>query len=309
MEHNKKIVCNERLVYRTTLIGSLVNLILLLLKFLAGIVGNSAAMIADAVHSLSDFVTDIVVIVFVHFSNKPKDKLYDYGYGKYETLATAIIGIALLFVGLGILWSGAKSIYQYYTTGILAKPDILPFVIALVSIVMKEWLYRYTVAVGKKVNSQAVIANAWHHRSDALSSIGTSIGIGGAIFLGDGWQILDPVAAVVVSFFIIKVAMQLFTPSINDLLEKSLPDDVEEKIEQIVLSFPGVSEPHHLRTRRIGGYYAIDLHLRMDGSITLNHAHDTVTAIEHKLHEQFGERTCINIHVEPNKNNNQTGTH
>lgn len=301
MDHDKKTDCGERLVYRATLVGSLVNFILLLLKFVAGIVGNSAAMIADAVHSLSDFITDIVVIVFVRFSNKPKDKLYDYGYGKYETLATAIIGIALMFVGFGILWGGAKSIYQYYTTGILAKPDIMPFIIAILSIVLKEWLYRYTAAVGKKVNSQAVVANAWHHRSDALSSIGTSIGIGGAIFLGDGWQILDPVAAVVVSFFIIKVAIQLIIPSINDLLEKSLPDDVEQKIEQTVLSFPGVSEPHHLRTRRIGAYYAIDVHLRMDGNISLNEAHATATAIEHKLQEQFGERTCINIHVEPTK--------
>ena len=297
-----QISCDERKVYQVTLIGSLVNFVLLLLKFISGIIGNSAAMIADAVHSLSDFITDIIVIAFVHFSNKPKDKFYDYGYGKYETLATAIIGVALLFVGIGILWGGSKSIYLYFSTGNLAEPSLLPFIIAIVSVISKEAIYRYTASIGKQVASQAVIANAWHHRSDALSSIGTSIGIGGAIFLGNGWQILDPIAAIIVSFFIIKVAIQLLVPSINELLEKSLPDDVEQKIIQIALSFPGVSEPHHLRTRRIGNYYAIDIHLRMDGNIPLREAHDTASGIERRLRKEFGERTCLNIHVEPTKN-------
>lgn len=292
----------EKEVYRITLLGSFANFLLLLLKFFAGIIGNSAAMIADAVHSLSDFVTDIVVIVFVRFSNKPKDEFYDYGYGKYETLATAIIGVFLFIVGFGILWSGAGSIHRFYTTGELEQPGMLALVMALASIVVKEILYRITAATGRKVNSQVVVANAWHHRSDALSSIGTAIGIGGAIFLGEGWQVLDPIAAIIVSFFIMKVAIQLLIPSFGELLEKSLPADVEKKIENIILSFPGVTEPHHLRTRRIGKYYAIEVHLRMDGNITLRKAHDTATAIEHKIKADFGEQTLINIHLEPIKN-------
>ena len=288
-------------IYKVTIVGSIVNFLLLVFKFFAGIAGHSAAMLADAVHSLSDFITDIVVIVFVRIAGKPEDKGHDYGHGKYETLATAIIGLLLLCVGFGIFWNGASSIYTFLRGGQLESPGVVALVAALVSIVSKEILYQYTVIQGKKLNSQAVIANAWHHRSDALSSIGTAIGIGGAILLGDHWRVLDPVAAVVVSFFIMKVSVRLLIPCVDELLEKSLPEDVEKEIEQTVLSFPGVSQPHHLRTRRIGNYYAIELHVRMDGKITLEEAHSTATAIENKLKEMFGKGTHVGIHVEPTK--------
>lgn len=291
----------EKGIYKVTIVGSIVNFLLLVFKFFAGIAGHSAAMLADAVHSLSDFITDIVVIVFVRIAGKPEDKGHDYGHGKYETLATAIIGLLLLCVGFGIFWNGASSIYTFLRGGQLESPGVVALVAALVSIVSKEILYQYTVIQGKKLNSQAVIANAWHHRSDALSSIGTAIGIGGAILLGDHWRVLDPVAAVVVSFFIMKVSVRLLIPCVDELLEKSLPEDVEKEIEQTVLSFPGVSQPHHLRTRRIGNYYAIELHVRMDGKITLEEAHSTATAIENRLKEMFGKGTHVGIHVEPTK--------
>lgn len=291
----------EKGIYKVTIVGSVVNFLLLVFKFFAGIAGHSAAMLADAVHSLSDFITDIVVIVFVRIAGKPEDKGHDYGHGKYETLATAIIGLLLLCVGFGIFWNGASSIYTFLRGGQLESPGVVALVAALVSIVSKEILYQYTVIQGKKLNSQAVVANAWHHRSDALSSIGTAIGIGGAILLGDHWRVLDPIAAVVVSFFIMKVSVQLLIPCVDELLEKSLPDDVEKEIEQTVLSFPGVSQPHHLRTRRIGSYYAIEIHVRMDGKITLEEAHGTATAIENKLKEMFGKGTHVGIHVEPTK--------
>lgn len=288
-------------IYTTTIIGSIANFLLVLLKFVAGFIGNSAAMIADAVHSLSDFVTDVIVIVFVRFAHKPKDELYAYGYGKYETLATAIIGVLLFIVGSGILWDGGRKIYHYFADGTLPEPHIIAFYMALVSIAVKELLYRYTAAVGRAVKSQVVVANAWHHRSDAMSSIGTAVGIGGAIFFGDGFEILDPVAAIVVSFFIMKVAIQLIIPSLGELLEKSLPEEVQEQIRQIILSYPGVSEPHHLRTRRIGNTYAIDVHLRMDGDMPLRIAHDHVSAIERKIRAAFGMQTHISIHLEPVK--------
>ena len=291
----------EKGIYKVTIVGSIVNFLLLVFKFFAGIAGHSAAMLADAVHSLSDFITDIVVIVFVRIAGKPEDKGHDYGHGKYETLATAIIGLLLLCVGFGIFWNGASSIYTFLQGGQLESPGVVALVAALVSIVSKEILYQYTVIQGKKLNSQAVVANAWHHRSDALSSIGTAIGIGGAILLGDHWRVLDPIAAVVVSFFIMKVSVQLLIPCVDELLEKSLPDDVEKEIEQTVLSFPGVSQPHHVRTRRIGSYYAIEIHVRMDGKITLEEAHGTATAIENKLKEMFGKGTHVGIHVEPTK--------
>lgn len=288
-------------IYRVTLVGSVVNLLLLVFKFVAGILGHSAAMLADAVHSLSDFVTDIIVIVFVRISSKPEDEGHDYGHGKYETLATAIIGLILLFVGFGILWNGATSIWDFWQGGELKEPGMLALWAALASILFKELLYQYTVLKGRRLNSQAVVANAWHHRSDALSSIGTAVGIGGAILLGEQWLVLDPLAAVVVSLFIMKVAIQLLVPCVEELLEKSLPAEVEEKIKQEILAFPGVTSPHHLRTRRIGSSYAIEVHIRMDGQITLEEAHHTATAIENRLKSEFGSRTYINIHVEPVK--------
>ena len=298
---DKETARREREIYKVTIVGSVVNFLLLLFKFFAGIVGHSAAMLADAVHSLSDFVTDIIVLVFVRLSSKPEDADHDYGHGKYETLATAIIGLCLFVVGLGILWNGGQSIWHVLRGGVLPRPGILALVAAIVSIVSKEVLYQYTVFKGRKLDSQAVVANAWHHRSDAFSSIGTLVGIGGAILLGDAWCVLDPIAAVVVSFFILKVSVKLLVPSMNELLENSLPAEVENKIYEIVLSYPGVTSPHHLRTRRIGTRYSIDLHVRMDGHLSLEEAHHCTTIIEQRLRQEFGQGTYISIHVEPIK--------
>lgn len=291
----------EHRIYFVTLMGSVVNVVLLVFKFMAGILGGSAAMIADAVHSLSDFLTDIVVVLFVKISSKPEDKDHDYGHGKYETLATSFIGVALLCVGLYILYSGSYRTWAAFNGAPIEQPGIVALLAALFSIMLKEWTYRFTVKVGKEVQSQAVIANAWHHRSDSLSSIGTAIGIGGAIFLGKEWAVLDPIAAVVVSIFIIRTAAMLVSGALNELLEKSLPDEEERQIEEIVHSEPEVSGMHHLCTRRIGNRIAIEMHLRMPGEISLNESHAHATNIERKLRNHFGERTHINIHVEPLK--------
>lgn len=289
----------EKKIYRVTLMGSVVNVILLVFKFIAGILGGSAAMIADAVHSLSDFLTDIVVIAFVRISSKPEDEDHDYGHGKYETLATSIIGLALLMVGLYIFYNGARQIWDVMHGAEIEQPGLVALIAAIVSILLKEWTYRFTVSVGKKVESQAVIANAWHHRSDALSSIGTAIGIGGAILLGKGWAVLDPVAALVVSVFIVKTALGLLSTSSGELLEKSLPKEVEKKIVDIVESEPEVSEVHHLCTRRIGSNIAIEMHIRMPGEISLKDSHTRASDIERMLRQHFGEHTHINLHVEP----------
>lgn len=291
----------EKEIFKVTWIGSIVNLLLLILKFIAGIVGHSAAMIADAVHSLSDFVTDIVVIAFVRISGKPEDEDHKYGHGKYETLATTIIGIILFIVGIGILVNGAVAIAGFIEGKPLETPAPLALAAAGISIVMKEVLYRYTVRKGKRLNSQAVVANAWHHRSDAFSSIATFIGIGDAICLGEKWRVLDPLAAVVVSAMIIKVAIELVKPCIDELLERSLPADVEKKIRDIILSVPNTSSPHHLRTRRIGNHIAIEVHVRMDGLTPLTEAHATASEIEKRLKEEFGKDTHIGIHLEPFK--------
>lgn len=291
----------ERDIYRVTLAGSLINVLLVVCKFIAGMLGHSAAMIADAVHSLSDLITDIVVIVFVRIAGKPEDKGHDYGHGKYETIATLLIGMALLAVAIGICKEGIEQIIAYIQGKVLESPGWIALGAALLSIFAKETLFRYTRKVGIRQNSPAVIANAWHHRSDAFSSIGTAAGIGGAILLGKTGRVLDPLAAVVVSFFIARVAVKLLTNCFRELTESSLPDKVEEDIIKTALSVSGVSQPHHLRTRRIGNRCAIDLHVRMNGGLTLREAHDKATLIENKLKERYGAQTYIGIHVEPEK--------
>lgn len=296
-----KLTEREKAIYQVTWAGSFVNFLLVIFKFIAGILGHSAAMIADAVHSLSDFATDIVVLIFTRISNKPQDKNHDYGHGKYETLATAIIGIVLFAVGASICWNGLQAIQTVWQGGRLPTPGMLAFAGAIISIVSKELIYRYTIHVGRKINSSAVIANAWHHRSDAFSSIGTAIGIGGAIVLGESWSVLDPMAAVVVSFFIMKVAVQLLKPCVDELTEKSLPDEIEKEICLIAENTPGVSAIHNLRTRRIGNHYAIEMHVRMDGHLTLYEAHAKASVIENKLKEKYGNETHVGIHVEPVK--------
>ena len=291
----------EKEIFKVTWIGSMVNFLLLTFKFVAGIVGHSAAMVADAVHSLSDFVTDIIVIVFVRISGKPEDEEHNYGHGKYETLATAIIGLVLFVVGVGILYNGTKSVIHTIEGKPLAAPSMLAFIAAALSIILKECLFRYTVHKSKNLNSQALVANAWHHRSDALSSIGTFIGIGGAICLGEKWRILDPLAAIVVSIFIMKVSIKLLKPCVDELLERSLPVETENKILAIILSFPEVSSPHHLRTRRIGNHIAIEVHIRMDGKTPLVEAHSLASKIEKQLKDNFGDDTHVGIHMEPKK--------
>ena len=295
MERNQEI-------YKVTLVGGVVNVVLLLFKFVAGIVGHSAAMVADAVHSLSDFVTDVIVLVFVHISSKPKDKSHDYGHGKYETLAMTLIGVALLIVAIGIIYHGAMEIVAWLNGEQLEAPGTLALWAALLSVLLKEGVYQYSMVKARQLNSQVVEANAWHHRSDALSSVGTAIGIGGAIFLGQRWTVLDPIASLVVGAFIVKVAVDLLHRGIDDLMEHSLPEDVEEEILRIVGELKGVVDPHDLRTRKIGNHYAIELHILMDGDITLREAHNKASEVEDLLRARYGEHTHVAVHVEPKEN-------
>ena len=291
----------EKEIYRVTLVGFVVNLILSAAKLAAGILGRSGAMVADAIHSFSDMATDIVVIVFARISSKPKDDGHDYGHGKYETLATIIISLALGAVGIGILSSSIGSIRTILEGGTLPRPGAVALVAAVVSIVAKEILYRYTARVGRRIDSPSVIANAWHHRSDALSSLGTLAGIGCAYFLGEKWRIADPIAALLVAVFIFKIALDLIRTGLGELLEKSLPADVEQEILSIVTANPEIRSPHNLRTRRIGASIAIEVHVRVDGAMSVAHSHALTVDIEHRLRARFGAGTMIAIHVEPFK--------
>mgnify|MGYP000759268255 CR=1 FL=1 len=291
----------EQAIYRVTWIGFAVNLVLSAGKLAAGIWGHSAAMVADAIHSVSDFATDLVVLLFVRVSAKPRDDDHDYGHGKYETLATLIIGAALAGVGIKLLWSGGTAIRDF-TRGLLpTQPGVVALWAAVVSIVAKEALYRYTARVGRRVNSPSVVANAWHHRSDALSSVGTLVGIGCAYFLGDKWRIADPVAALAVSVFIFKIAFDLIRDGVEELLERALPPQTERRILDIVASEPGVHEPHNLRTRRIGTVLAMEVHIRVDGRMSVARSHSLTVEIERRLKQEFGPETLVSIHVEPLK--------
>lgn len=291
----------DRRIYRITLAGSIVNIVLLVFKFIAGILGHSAAMIADAIHSLSDFLTDIIVIVFVRLSSKPADHDHDYGHGKYETLATSVIGMALAVVAVMLGWDGIEKIIYVMQGNQLESPGIIALWAAILSIVLKEWIFRATRKVAKEENSKALEANAWHHRSDALSSIGTAVGIGGAVMLGNNWAILDPIAAIVVCILIIVTAFKIIRQASGELLEESLPKDIEDRIEQIAYQDPLVSDIHKLHTRRIGNIIAIEMHLRMPSDVTLAESHIHANSIEKSLKQEFGNGTHIMLHIEPTK--------
>ena len=291
----------KRRIYRVTLVGFAVNLVLSLAKLAAGVFGRSGAMVADAVHSFSDLATDVVVIVFARISAKPRDDGHDYGHGKYETLATILISMALGVMGVGILVNSIGAVRSVLDGGVLPRPGLVALVAAVLSIAAKEILYRYTVREGRAIDSPSVVANAWHHRSDALSSLGTLVGIGCAYFLGDKWRIADPIAALIVAVFIFKVAFDLIRTGVGELLEKSLPEETEREILRIVTLDPAVREPHNLRTRRIGAAIAIEIHIRVDGAMTVARSHALTVGIERRLRERFGEGTMIAVHVEPLK--------
>ncbi len=300
-ELSSQVEARKREIYRVTFVGLVVNLLLSAAKLVAGIIGRSAAMTADAVHSFSDLATDVVVIAFARISSKPKDESHDYGHGKYETLATLLISLALAVVGSGILVSGIRSIRVVIEGGTLPRPGAIALVAAVVSIVGKELLYRYTVRVGRRIDSPSVVANAWHHRSDALSSLGTLVGIGCAYFLGERWRIADPIAALVVALFIFKIAFDLIRSGLDELMERSLPAETEAEILRIITADPAIREPHNLRTRRIGASIAIEVHVRVDGEMTVRHSHELTVDIERRLRERFGAGTMIAVHVEPVK--------
>ena len=291
----------EKNLISVTLWGAIANLALSALKMTAGIFGSSSAMVADAVHSLSDLVSDAMVLVMVKVSSRKQDKGHDYGHGKFETLATVFMSILLLVVGARLLVGAIEKIKLVAQGGTLASPGIIAFVAALVSIAVKEFMYQWTVRVGKKHDSSMIVANAWHHRSDALSSVGSAAGIGFAILLGGKWTILDPIVGCIISVVIMVVAVKMAIPAIGELTEASLPEEVEENIVRIIESVPGVDNAHALKTRRIGPDIIIDSHIVVNPDMTVVRAHDISTAVEEALRREYGAGTQISIHIEPNE--------
>lgn len=286
-------------IRRITLWGAVVNLLLTAGKLVAGALGHSAAMVADGVHSLSDLISDVVVLAFTHISAKGKDRDHSFGHGKFETLATLIISIILVIVGGKLMSEGIRSIIDIINGAVLPRPGIIALAAAAVSIAAKEILYHVTLKTGKRVQSPVVIANAWHHRSDALSSIGSLLGIGGAIILGSKWTILDPIASCAISIAIIIVAFRMAMPSIAELLEASLPEEIENQITATASAVEGVRDFHELKTRRNGISFIIDAHMTVDPDISIVEAHNIATRVEEALRTKFGSETQISIHMEP----------
>lgn len=282
-----------------TLVGSVVNALLTAFKIIAGVIGHSAAMVADGVHSLSDLLSDVVVLVFVRISGKGRDKNHDYGHGKFETFATLIISLMLLVVGANLMSSGIASIKKILGGESVEAPGMIALWAALLSIVSKEILYRYTAVQGRKLDSPMMVANAWHHRSDALSSVGSLLGIGGAILLGDKFVILDPLAGCVISIFIIVMAVRMSIPAIKELLDVSLPDEMEDEIERTAKGVPGVVDLHELKTRREGPGIVLEGHLVLHSDISLEQAHSISKQVELALRDRFGDSTQISLHLEP----------
>ena len=288
----------KKAIDRVTIGGSIVNGVLLIFKFVAGVLGGSAAMIADAVHSLSDFVTDLVVLVFIRLSGKPQDKGHDYGHGKYETLATALIGGMLLAVGVMICVEGVSKIWDALHGVVLPQPGWIALVAALLSVVSKEWCYRFTVRVGRRYQSSVVVANAWHHRSDAFSSIGALVGIAGSRL---GFPIMDSIASLVIFVFIVKAASDIFKDAIDKMVDHSCDEEMETQLRNCVMRNPNVHKIDVLRTRIFGNKIYVDVEIALDGSITLQNAHDVAEKVHNDIEKTFPKVKHIMVHVNPAK--------
>ena len=282
-----------------TWVGFWINAVLMVLKITIGIWGHSDALVADGVHSVSDFATDFIVLVFVGIAYRGADSDHPYGYGKYETFAALLIAVILLIVAAGIGWGGVDAVIRSMKGEVLPRPDMLTMVVAVVAIAAKEWLYRYTIRQGRLIDSPSLIANAWHHRSDAISSLATLVGVTIAHFLGDSWRILDPIASILIAIFIAISALEIARPSVNELLEKSLPDETLERLRHAIMSVPGVKDFHHLRTRRNGHSYLVEVHIKVDPDITVTQGHAIASAVEIALRSIVGQDSIITVHVEP----------
>jgi len=285
---------------RITFLGLVVNIFLTAGKYLAGYFGRSSAMIADATHSLSDLLTDFVVYFGLFAAGKPADSRHPYGHGKIEAILSAVCGISLLLAAGGIFYSGAARIWTLlFRDTVIPGPGISALIAAGVSVVLKEWLFRYTIEGGRRLQSSALIAKAWDHRSDALSSVGTLAGIGGALFGGERWQVLDPLAALVVSVFIVTAALPILRDSLDELIEAALPRELENKLQSAIVSVPGVRSFHKLKTRRIGSSIAVDVHIQMNGALSLDEAHEISRRVEREIWDLFGRDAQISLHMEP----------
>lgn len=297
-QHSVQDSLRNREEKRCTLVGMTSDVCLSVLKIVTGFVGHSSAILADGIHSISDTVTDALVYAMVRLSGKGADERYRYGRGKYETLAAFLISIILVVVALGLLTEGVKDVWAAIQGETLERPHDIALIVGIIAVVVKESLYHYTRLKGRKTDSSALKVYAWHHRADALSTAATLLGVAGAMFLGERWRMLDPIAAIAVSVLILVLAYRLGRPAVEELLEVSLPKNEQDKIADIVIGTPGVNAFHNLRTRRNGNLRVVDMHIKVDGDLSVNESHSITREIEKQLSDALGE-VMTNIHVEP----------
>ena len=279
---------------KVTLLGLFVNTFLILLKFSAGIIGDSQALIADAVHSISDLFTDAVVLLGIKIGQKPPDEEHHFGHARIETLASAIIGLALIGTAVYLGFDAALNIHrhtEYHPTGIA-------LIGAGLSIALKEALYRYTILIGRRIKSPLIVANAWHHRSDALSSIAVLLGVGGTL-IKPSWHILDACAALIVSFFIIKVGLDILWNTLREFTDTAPRPEIIKEIMRCSLSVEGVMDAHDLRVRTSGGFYQVEIHIVVDGQMAVVEGHRIAKAVERCLVEEMDTLDRVIVHVDP----------
>ena len=302
----KKVSNTDRAV-QVTVVGIIWNIILIIIKLFAGIYGRSSALVADAIHSMSDFVSDLAVLAGIRIARRPCDQTHNYGHGRFETLSTIVIAFSLFAAAAGIMWQGAVSIYGIWNGEEFTAPAPLALIVAAAAILIKEGLFHYTIHAGRKLNSQPLITNAWHHRTDAFSSITVLIGTAGAYFLGGRWILLDPLAALFVGVYILKFALKTLIENLNELLEASLGEEENQKIIDTANEVPGAINPHNLKSRRLGNTIALEMHIYVDPGLSVVEAHDIATEVEDKLKAAYGKSSYISVHVEPLESKGQAG--
>ena len=291
---------------KVTIVGTVANIILSLIKLIVGFISGSLALIADGFHSLSDLASDVVVFVGLSFAEKPDDSSHHFGHGKFETFSAFLVGVFLAAAGFFIGKDSAEVFWDVYHGMIITAPGIEALFVTLVSVILKEVLYRYTRRAGEKIKSPSIIANAWHHRSDSFSSIGAFLGIAGAIFLGGKWVILDPLAGIIVALILIKEAFSIIKENLSQLLDVSLGVECTNTIQTLIKEVSNCSEPHSIRTRSAGKRVVISLHIRVDDNLTIKKGHEISHVVEDKLKKEFGVDTIVTVHVEPESGYSET---
>lgn len=275
-----------------TIIGAIVNLILGGAKCVFGVIGHSQALIADGLHSISDLLTDGLVLVATHYGNQDADSNHPYGHGRIETAATMLLALVLIFVGVGIGYDAGDRLFSDEKM----IPDMWVIWVVIISLVTKEVLYQYTKLIADKIDSPLLHANAWHHRSDAFSSVVVLIGVLGSLF---GWYYLDDIAAIIVGLMIIKMGWQLAWSSVQELIDTAVEPEMLENIEKIIQQVPGVDTIHQLRTRSMGGSVLVDVHVQVNSYLSVSEGHHIAQVVHYSLVKQIKEITDVTVHIDP----------